>query len=173
MAADGGECFGQASRNLQGTHSRSSSFPCHESEHLDLIANKPGSQRLQLLPAQTSASEGRYHLKKLRTDEQSAARRLASVPCASSTFHGTKLKIFGQLEGQLGFGRNLLFSAAIDLRPGTASTAYQSSNGRSLASAQERPRTAPEAFKSIHAQYKRPRCQHVVSRTNENAPNSA
>src|SRR5207245_9595093 len=71
-------------------------------------------------------------------NEQLAARRFLSAPCASSTFHGTKLKIFSQLEAQLGLGRNLLFSAAIDLRSGTTSTAYQTSDGRSLASAQER-----------------------------------
>ena len=71
-------------------------------------------------------------------NEQLAARRFASATCASATFHGTKLKIFGQLEGQIGLSRNLLFPAAIDLRSGTARPAYQSSDGSSLASAQER-----------------------------------
>ncbi len=63
-----------------------------------------------------------------------SSQRRALAP----TFHGTKLKNFSQLEAQLGLGRNLLFSAAIDLRSGTTSTAYQSSDGSSLASAQER-----------------------------------
>src|SRR5438445_7995308 len=63
-----------------------------------------------------------------------SSQRRALAP----TFHGTKLKNFSQLEAQLGLGRNLLCSAAIDLRSGTTSTAYQSSDGSSLASAQER-----------------------------------